>query len=158
VSVRLDLLRHGAALPATSDGDEARSLSESGRSAVARIAAEYGQRNWRPERLFASPLRRAQETASIVARTMALLEIETLDELAPDGHPSGVVAALVRERLQGFALLVGHQPLLGELASHLTGAPVTGLSPGAMVSLEITAPLGRGSGRVIELLHPDHLP
>lgn len=122
------------------------------------MAEEYRRRNWRPERLFASPLRRAQETAAIVARAMPGIEIETLEELDPDGHPSGVVAALVQLRPQGFALLVGHQPLLGDLTSHLTGAPVTGLAPGALVSLEITGPLGRGSGRVIELLHPDHLP
>ena len=139
------------------EGDAARPLSGAGRSAIARLAAEYLHREWQIERLFSSPLRRAQETAAIVARAMSGLRVETLEALAPDGAPSDVLAALRREGLDGPTMLVGHQPLLGEVAAHLTGSPVTDLAPGAVVSLEITAPLGRESGRVIAILHPGHL-
>ena len=63
---RLDLLRHGDARPAGSDGDAARTLSAIGRRDVTRVAEEYVRRGWRPDRILASPLRRAQETARIL--------------------------------------------------------------------------------------------
>ena len=156
--LRLDLLRHGEALPAQADGDAARPLSESGRRSVARIAAEYSRRNWRPDHLFASPLRRAQETAAIVARAVPGLAIETLEELDPGGLPAEVVAALAAHPLGGHAVLVGHQPLLGGLAAYLTGDPHPELAPGALATLEIAQVPARGSGRLLGILDPDHLP
>ena len=156
---RLDLLRHGEALAARGDGDAARALSEAGRRTVARIAEEYERRGWHPARVFTSPMRRAQETAAIViARAAPGIEPETLDELVPDHGPEDVVAALNARDTAGHVLLVGHQPQLGGLAAYLTGGPEPGMAPGALACLEIAGLPGRGSGRMLWLLHPDHLP
>ena len=155
---RLDLLRHGEALPARAGGDAARPLSDAGRRTVDRVAAEFQRRGWRPDHVFASPLRRAQETAAIVvARLSAGCVVETLEELDPAGFPEEVVGALAAHTLGAHVLLVGHQPLLGGLAAYLTGGPHAELSPGALASLEISRLEARGSGRLIDILHPDHL-
>jgi phosphohistidine phosphatase len=126
--------------------------------AVDRIAGEFARRGWRPAQVFASPLRRAQETAAIlVARVEPHLAVETLEELDPAGFPEEVVGALVARHLGSHVLLVGHQPLLGGLAAYLTGGPNAELSPGALASLEISRLEARGSGRLLDILHPDHL-
>jgi len=125
---------------------------------VDRVAGEFARRGWRPEQVFASPLRRAQETAAIlVARVQPGLAIETLEELDPDGFPEDVVGALVTRRLGTHVVLVGHQPLLGGLAAYLTGGAHADLSPGALASFEISRLDARGSGRLLDILHPNHL-
>ena len=155
---RLDLLRHGDALPPRASGDAVRPLSDSGRRAVDRIAAEFERRRWRPDQIFASPLLRAQETAAIVAaRARPRHPVETLEELNPASFPEEVIGALATRTLGPHVLLVGHQPLLGGLAAYLTGGPHADLSPGALACLEIARLEARGSGRLLDVLHPDHL-
>ena len=68
-----------------------------------------------------------------------------------------MVGALRTRELGSHVLLVGHQPLLGGLAAYLTGGPNAELSPGALASLEISHVEARGSGRLLEILHPNHL-
>jgi phosphohistidine phosphatase len=122
MSIVIDLLRHGDAAPASEGGDAARRLTERGRADVALIADQLAAGPL-PTRLFSSPLARARETAQLVAKRLPqTLAIESLDALHPESEPEDVLHALIERGVEsGHVLMVGHQPLIGRLASHLTG-------------------------------------
>ncbi|HXR36012.1 MAG TPA: phosphohistidine phosphatase SixA [Candidatus Binataceae bacterium] len=104
--------------------DAERALTAQGKAKMARTAQGLRKAKVRPELILTSPLRRARETAEIVAGELAGTKIEALDELAPGAEPSAVVAALRRYHSLRAIALVGHQPDLGYLASFLlAGSP-----------------------------------
>lgn len=144
----LDLLRHGVALPAFQGGDEARHLSPRGRADLERLAAHLAATGWRPDRAFASPLVRAQESAiAALGRVAPALPVERMEALRPDTAPEAVLRALAGAgATQGHVLLVGHQPLLGLLGGYLTGGPELGFAPGSMVRIEFGGTPAPGAG------------
>jgi phosphohistidine phosphatase len=151
VPLRVDLLRHGLATPADGAGDEARALAPEGVATATALGNRLGRLKWRPERAYASPLRRARETAAVVLSAAGVgLEAEILSELAPECEPEDVAAALDTELGDArHVLLVGHQPLLGQLAGYWTGNPMA-LSPGEFLGVELEAVLARRSGQLVE--------
>jgi len=158
VPLRLDLLRHGDAVPAGTGDDAARTLSDRGRKAVAWLAQEFVRRRWKPTLVFTSPLRRARETASILIEATAPgLTCEVLDELLPEHEPEELVEALRAYDPRGHVVLVGHQPLLGRLASHLTGDADSEfrLPAAGLLSLACAHPLGTGCAALELELYPD---
>jgi len=156
----LDLLRHGAAHPAAEGGDGARPLSPRGMADLAALASRLAGLGWRPDRAFASPLRRAHDSAVIALREAAPgLVVESLDALRPDGDPAGVLAALLSANATtGHVLLVGHQPLLGLLAAYLDGSTPPGFTPGSLVRIEFTGPPAPRRGVVGWRLSPEAAP
>jgi len=82
-----------------------------------------------PDVVLSSPLSRAQETAQIVARALAPdLPVQIYPALAPGHAPTEVLSGLRAHAAATHLVLVGHQPDLGVLASHLlTGS--SGLAP-----------------------------
>ena len=116
------------------------------------LAAE----GWCPARVFASPLRRAQDTARLLLERVAPgLAVDTLPELDPDGAAAEVVPALRgREALRGEVLLVGHQPLLGLLAGRLIGDDEPRFTPGTLVGIAFDGEPGLGAGRIVALRRP----
>lgn len=152
----LDLLRHGEALPASESGDEGRRLSPRGERDLERLGRHLATLGWRPDRAFASPLTRARDTARIVlAHAASELDAVAWEALRPDGEPAGLVASLVAEgATSGHVLLVGHQPLLGDLARWLTGAMAPAWRPGDLVRIEFTADPAAGAGRSTWRLRP----
>lgn len=156
--LRLDLFRHGDADPAGPDGDSSRPLSSQGRRDVARVAEEYARQGWRPDRILASPLRRAQETAAIlVARAAPSVRLETLRALVPDHSAEELTEALRDLGLTGHVVLIGHQPLLGQLAKVLLGGELTGFPPGGMAGVELPRGLVAGAGALVARVLPDRL-
>ena len=155
---RLDLLRHGQALPAGPAGDRQRALSPAGVSGLESLAAHLAREAWRPDRVFSSPYLRALQSAGIVAGAAApAVAVETLRALEPEREPSEVLDALVRHGVTaGHVLVVGHQPLLGLLVGHLTGVE-QGLSPGMLVRVHCPQGMDQGSGRVTLTLAPKDL-
>lgn len=153
MSTLVDLLRHGEAVPSHPDGDAARPLSPHGVTALEAFARRYATLGPRPERIFCSPLLRARETAALVCAALgrgsaALI----LPELVPDAEPADVVLALAeRAPATGHVLLVGHQPLLGDLAGHLSDGNPRALAPGGLVRIEFGDRIGRRAGRVRQL-------
>jgi phosphohistidine phosphatase len=128
--MRLYVMRHGPADDHSPTGrDFDRALTEAGREVVSRAAREL--QNARgvnpaapgadggPIRVLSSPLRRARETAELVAGVISshapsVVEVELHDDLAADAElPLGLVGA-IREAGTD-ALLVGHQPTVEEL-------------------------------------------
>jgi phosphohistidine phosphatase SixA len=127
--VRLFIVRHAEA--AAGDPDALRPLTAAGRevarSAGERLAPES------PDAVLCSPLLRARETASLIARP-AGLEAEADDRLAP-----GATAAAVRELVAGrghTVVVVGHQPDCSEIVLELAGRE-TSFAPGAVVEVEL---------------------
>ena len=143
----LDLLRHGEALPAAEGGDDARRLSPRGERDLERLALHLAGLGWRPNNALTSPLRRARDTARIVLRHAAPDLVPSLVEaLRPESDPAAVVQAMAEGGAdQGHVVLIGHQPLLGELARWLTGGEATALAPGNLVRLEFTGEVARGA-------------
>jgi phosphohistidine phosphatase len=120
MSVVLYLMRHGIAEdagPGTSDAD--RALTADGIQKTKRVALGLKQLDIRPDLIVSSPLRRAEETARLVAGIAAPdAPLERRAFLA-GGTPEEVIKGLRPHRDCSQILLVGHQPDLGELASHL---------------------------------------
>jgi phosphohistidine phosphatase len=99
--------------------DELRPLTRKGRRLMRRNLRGLVQLVGTPDVLAASPLVRAWETAEIVARAFAGLEIEEATVLAP-GQPPSAVAGWLREFAgRELVAIVGHEPGLGLLVSWL---------------------------------------
>jgi phosphohistidine phosphatase len=148
----VDLLRHGEAVPSHPDGDAARPLSPKGVAAIEAFAISGPI----PDRIFTSPLVRARETGALVCAALGRrIQAEVLPVLVPDSEPSEVVAALAAEAPGvEHVLLVGHQPLLGDLAGHLCDGTPRALPPGGLIRLEFGGRPARRAGRVMPLITP----
>ncbi len=152
----LDLVRHGHAEASSPTGDEGRRLSERGRGDIARLAGRLRAEGPAPSRVFTSPLVRARETASILIRGWrGAPEAEPTFALVPDAEPGEMLEVLeVGGACEGHVLLVGHQPLLGDLADFLTGAPAV-FRPGSGARIAFDGAPAKGRGRLVRTLHPD---
>ncbi len=155
----LDLLRHGQALPGSPTGDPGRPLSAPGRHALERLGERLEREGTRHDRVLSSPLQRAAESAAaVLAAFRAHPAVETLDALTPDSTPQGLLDALREQRVtDGHVLLVGHQPLLGELALLLARAE-TAFAPGTLVRIECPRGPVAATGRILLVLHPGQTP
>ena len=112
------IMRHGDAEP-SAVSDEVRPLSARGRSEVQEVGralvAHLGI-----DKIVASPLVRAQETASLVAACYSHeIQRDTCVSLSPNGIPDQVIAEF--DEGVGSVLLVTHMPLIAELVSALSG-------------------------------------
>lgn len=119
----LYLMRHGIADPATAIlRDAERPLSEQGTLQTALVAKGLLRLGVRVDRVIASPLLRAQQTAEIVARIVELPEPVLTDmRLAPYGSYNSISELINEHRDAQRLMLVGHQPAIGESLSGLCG-------------------------------------
>ena len=137
------LLRHGRAEEGIGMVDEQRALTPEGWVKL-RAAAPVWRRLMGPlELALVSPLRRAQETASVLLDAMSgQPEVRITAALAPHGDPNDALA-MVSEAARagtGSAALVGHEPHLGSLLGLLlTGSPrhAIPLKKGMLVAVEL---------------------
>ena len=111
-------MRHGDAEP-SAVSDEVRPLSARGRAEVQEVGralvAHLGI-----DKIVASPLVRAQETASLVAACYGHeIQRDTCVSLSPNGIPDQVIAEF--DEGVGSVLLVTHMPLIADLVSALSG-------------------------------------
>jgi phosphohistidine phosphatase len=125
------LLRHAIAEEPTGNlRDEERRLTGEGRRKLREVVDGMRALALPIDVILTSPLRRARETAAIVAGGYEFEDAAVIDTpaLAPGGGADAVFSALQAHALADAVLLVGHQPDLGELASTLlVGTP--GLVP-----------------------------
>ncbi|MGE0191365.1 MAG: histidine phosphatase family protein [Planctomycetota bacterium] len=121
------LVRHGIASPVGVEGarsDAERGLSPEGiertREAARGLATLFDE----PPAVVTSPLRRAEETAAIVAQALHAAPPSTSQALALGGPYEEILADPALRQASGSVVLVGHQPSLAALASWLlTGQP-----------------------------------
>ena len=121
MSVTLYLMRHGIAAElsrTTRDAD--RALTPEGIRKTTRAAIGLRCLGVQPDLILSSPLRRAEETAHLVAEALRPSPaVELYPALAAGASPAAVLGNLPRTRGVQQLMLVGHQPDLGYLASHL---------------------------------------
>lgn len=120
------LLRHAIAEEQSATGrDEDRRLTGEGKRKLREVVAGMRALELPVDVVLSSPLRRAVETAEIVADGYgSSKEIEIVPALAPSAGPDAVIAALAHIGRPSGAVLVGHEPDLAGLASTLlTGTP-----------------------------------
>lgn len=140
----LELLRHGQA---SGQGPGA-ALTETGFRQIDRLAARLAALGWKPDRVFASPYQRAQQTARRLLEEAGLArDLGTLPELLPEAEPEDLAAALIAlEAREGSVLVVAHLPLLGRFA-HWCTQEETSFSPATLVRIRFPVGLleaGRG--------------
>lgn len=134
--MKLWVLRHGEAEPhGSTPHDSERALTDNGRKEVLRSAAELIGKPLTA--IYASPYRRAQETAQLVREALGFEpEIRTVEWLTPEIDPDKVAEQLVSV---SNVLLVSHNPLVGNLLSYLqhgAGYPPEKVSTAGLAELE----------------------
>lgn len=105
-------------------GDAERRLTKRGREEIAAAGRWMAAQELRFDLIAASPVVRAQETAKIIAESLGEKDlVVTWNVLAPGGNPSLACRMIGKHMDMQAILLVGHEPLLSALISHIiTGA------------------------------------
>ncbi|MFN9635850.1 MAG: phosphohistidine phosphatase SixA [Synechococcaceae cyanobacterium] len=160
--VELLLLRHGiaeergGAIP-----DAARALTPEGRERTEAVLRVLASRGLAADRLIASPLRRARETAELAVAAGLASALELAESLAPGGDslaalPPWLEALPAAEGSRPRLLLVGHEPDLSDLATRLLGAPPgrLALRKAGLVALRLPSSARPGQARLHLLLSP----
>lgn len=112
--MELILWRHAEA--ADGGADLERPLTAHGRRQAKQMAQWLAPRLPKDLRILVSPARRAEETARALARSF-----DIVDAIAPGADAQDLIRAAGWPDAKHPALLVGHQPTLGEAASLLLG-------------------------------------
>lgn len=117
------VLRHAEAENTCPDckSDAERRLTAKGERQSSDAAAALRAMEVSFDLILASPLVRARQTATIVAKAMKLAKrVEITPDLAPDGDPGSLIAAInKRAGKVADVLLVGHEPWLSRFISQL---------------------------------------
>lgn len=121
MSMDLILWRHAEAedLEETEDGggaDLSRRLTHKGERQAARMASWLDRQLPDGVRVFSSPAVRTEQTVIALGRKYRLR-----DELRPDGSVDGLLSVAQWPEARQAALIVGHQPTLGQTVAHLLG-------------------------------------
>jgi phosphohistidine phosphatase len=141
--VTLYLLRHGIAEDAVPGGDDtARPLSSRGRIRMRAAARGMRRVGVRIDALLTSPMRRALETASIVAEVYGgRPQPRVVPALAQGVAPAEMLRALRPALRGGDVLVAGHEPGLSGLAALVlvgsTEALSLALKKGGLIALEL---------------------
>lgn len=115
------LIRHAHAIDL--EPDSARPLSAKGRSQVGRLGAFLqATKAFAPDEIWHSSLWRARETAGLLAAASQFSgPIREVAGLEPEADPA-IMARKLADSRRSIAV-VGHEPHLGVLASHLLAQP-----------------------------------
>lgn len=109
----LILWRHAEAEPAEAeDADLQRALTPKGKRHAARVGAWLDRQLPDDVRVLSSPAKRCVQTVEALGRNYKLVEA-----LAPDSTAEAILRACGWPGHRQPALIVGHQPLLGQIAS-----------------------------------------
>jgi len=118
--MELVLWRHCEAEPG--EPDLGRGLTGKGEKQARRMAAWLHAHLPDSARILVSPARRTQQTAKALAE-LAPRKLKTVDALATGASAEDVLRAVRWPEAKSAIVVVGHQPTLGWVASHLlTGA------------------------------------
>lgn len=133
--MRLYFFRHAIAQdPDDQTPDEQRELTEEGIARTKRAAQVMKALGVSPDYLLTSPLKRAHQTANILARGLGV-DVEVKPELAPGFSITGL-EALTRDMNNEELLLVGHEPDFSTTISSLTGGRVV-MKRGGLARVEV---------------------
>jgi phosphohistidine phosphatase len=119
--MKLLILRHATAVPAdTPDlADEDRPLTGRGRKRFTKAARGLAEIIDPPDLLLTSPLERARETARIAGKAWKVTPTE--EPLLAGGTPEAILAAVAQHPESSVVAVVGHEPDMSRLLSHVVG-------------------------------------
>ena len=103
--------------------DMKRPLTDEGMSRMRKAARGLARLGVSVDVVLTSPLVRARQTAEIVAAGLdPRPSLVNVDSLSPDGTYAAVIADLEKYVRKSRIALVGHEPMMGELAARLIGS------------------------------------
>lgn len=154
----LILWRHAQAFDALPGFDDAsRALTPKGEGQAARVAKWLDRQLPESTRVLVSPARRAEQTAKALGRKYKLR-----DELVPESSADELLTLIkwspdVGPPHKGAVLLVGHQPVLGQLAARLLGSSeaVCDIRKGAVWWLRSRARDDQWSTSLLTVISPE---
>jgi len=119
--MELFILRHGEAGQRSSlASDRTRPLTSAGKVEIFEIAKALKIIGLKFDLVVTSPLKRAYDTAIIVSDIFNIgNRVQVWKELAPEGQRTEVYRKISQLREEYVVLIVGHQPLLGEMANDM---------------------------------------
>jgi phosphohistidine phosphatase len=119
--MELFILRHGEAGQRSSQAsDHIRPLTTAGKGELLEIAKALKIIGLKFDVVATSPLKRAYDTAMIVSDIFKIgNRVQTWNELAPEGQRTEVYRKISQLREEYAVLIVGHQPLLGEIVNDM---------------------------------------
>ena len=146
MSFVVHLMRHGVAEdPRLGQSDADRALTPEGIDKLQRAAPSWRRATGKVDRIVSSPLRRAQETARILAVALEHKEPVVVNPcLVPEADPELALELVHELRAAGCRsiALVGHEPHMGCLLGLLlTGSP------------RVALPFKKGMVAAVELPH-----
>jgi phosphohistidine phosphatase len=160
-TMHLYLIRHAEAVPLGVNGvskDEDRPLTDKGRESCRAVALALRQVGVRLEKLLASPLVRARQTAEelLTHWNDRMIEQDTCDELAPGSKKRKLLREILAAGSESIGL-VGHNPDLSELAGWFLGEREAGidLDKAGVACLFFDGPPTKGAGVLEWLVTPD---
>jgi phosphohistidine phosphatase len=146
----LYFLRHGEAdWPGWDKPDDERPLTKKGKEEMRKVAAFLTRLNLSLDHIITSPLPRAEQTARVVAKELAV-KLEEDRALEP-GFGISELKQLLKKYPGKSLMLVGHEPDFSEVISDLTGASLK-LSKAGLVLVDLDAAGMRG--RLLWLFPP----
>jgi phosphohistidine phosphatase len=119
--MQLYILRHADADTVAAHDDD-RHLSEKGLVQAERVARFCEAHEIKPTVILSSPLRRAHETAKIVAEHLQV-DVRVVRWLTSGAQPENIVAELNELRGPASMMIVGHEPDLSQLVAFFIGTP-----------------------------------
>lgn len=118
--MQLYLLRHADA-DTVAPSDDERFLSEKGMMQAQRVARFCEAHAIKPAVIFTSPLRRAHQTAALIADKVRS-EMRTVRWLSSGVSPEALMREITEYRNLESCMIVGHEPDFSQFAAFLVGA------------------------------------
>ena len=156
--MKLYLLRHGIAtdIDAWHGNDAERPLTPEGRRFMERAAKGMEDLGVHPDRIITSPLKRAKETAQIVAKRMQPAELVEDVRLAPSFDLKSLAQLLREYGNQETLMLVGHEPDFSRTIGKLIGEARVDLKKGGLARIDLDD-ASSARGELVWLMPPKSL-
>jgi phosphohistidine phosphatase len=160
--MQIYLLRHAIAVPrgSVSFPNDDRPLTEEGVKKMAKAAKGAAKILPAIDVILSSPLKRAHETATIIARAIgAEHRLEICNHLLPNSSMKSVMSYLAKYKELQSILIVGHGPDIGFIASSLLGSSddVIEFKKGALCCIETESIPPKNHGKLLWHLPPRFL-
>ncbi len=141
--IRLYFMRHGDAGDPTAYAgpDSERPLSSKGRSRTRHMATHLKHMGLKPGLILTSPLVRAHETATLLAKGLECDDIVSIDPRVGPGMDETAVRSILAEfGAVGEIVLVGHEPDFSTTIGELIGGGAVTVKKGAIARVDISRP------------------
>jgi phosphohistidine phosphatase len=151
------LLRHAIAIERGTPGypNDDRPLTEAGIDKMKKGAKGILRCIDRPDVILTSPLKRALDTAKILAAELnAPGLVKTTDALLPAASPKQLYDDMAKHKNAETIVMVGHSPDLERIAANLLGTPqrLLEFKKGGIGAIELDALPPKRPGRLLWLL------